>query len=351
MINLTNTTFIIPLYIDSEDRLSNCKNVLGYLNHHFKTNVIIHELIQNESKLNFLNEFKNIKIRHFIEKINNSNYHRTRQLNEMLSMVKTKVVCNYDIDVILPVSSYVVSETLIKEDIFDVVYPYGFGKYQFKISTGIDNNKFQNNFSISDIDNNFLENEYSAYGHCIFFNTESYKSIGGENENFISYGPEDTERYKRCHKFGLKVHRINDYVYHFEHSRTNFSNKNNPDYYNNQKLFNLLSQMNDKDFVNYYKIQEYCEKYSYQIKKFKKVDSELYIKDESTRDVQSVVLKEDSLSDNTNSLESKDNQQKKENIKTNYIVFNNVSQSPKCACGQLIDKISYNYCTKCGRLY
>jgi hypothetical protein len=54
MLDLTNTTFLIPLYIDSEDRLRNSKAVLGYLNHNFKTQVIIHEFFETQPKLDFL---------------------------------------------------------------------------------------------------------------------------------------------------------------------------------------------------------------------------------------------------------------------------------------------------------
>ena len=50
MINLKNTTFIIPLCIESPDRMNNSKIVLGFLNHHFNTNVIIHEITNNETK-------------------------------------------------------------------------------------------------------------------------------------------------------------------------------------------------------------------------------------------------------------------------------------------------------------
>ena len=43
MINLTNTTFIIPVRIDSSDRLSNLEYVIKYLQFHFETNIIIQE--------------------------------------------------------------------------------------------------------------------------------------------------------------------------------------------------------------------------------------------------------------------------------------------------------------------
>ena len=97
MTNLNETTFIIPVCIESADRLNNSKTVLGYLNHHFNTNVIIHELVNGETKLPFLNEFKNLNITHILEQSDMSTYHRTKQLNIMIDLVETKVIVNYDI--------------------------------------------------------------------------------------------------------------------------------------------------------------------------------------------------------------------------------------------------------------
>ena len=101
MIDLKNTTFIIPVCVESQDRMNNSKTVLGFLNKHFNTNVIIHEITNDETKLDFLNELKNLDIHHIVEKSDMTKYHRTRQLNEMLDIVNTDIVVNYDIDVVL----------------------------------------------------------------------------------------------------------------------------------------------------------------------------------------------------------------------------------------------------------
>ena len=46
MKKLKDTTIIIPVAIESTDRLNNAKTVLGFLNYHFNVNVIIHELVK-----------------------------------------------------------------------------------------------------------------------------------------------------------------------------------------------------------------------------------------------------------------------------------------------------------------
>lgn len=261
MIDLKETTFIIPVCVESQDRLNNARTVLGYLNHHFNANVIIHELSNGGSKLPFLNEFKNLTIEHIIEESDMSTYHRTRQLNEMLDIVKTKVVVNYDIDVLLPIPTYVKATEMILNDKSDIVYPYGDGVYQKRIFTTFNRNKFDVEFDLDYITKNDYDVWNAKYGHCIFLNTKKYKSCGGENELFIAYGPEDTERYERFIKIGYNVDRINNIVCHLEHSRTQFSDATNSHFNKNNSLYNSLNTMNKEEIINYYNNITYKNKY------------------------------------------------------------------------------------------
>lgn len=260
--DLRQTTFIIPLCIESNDRYKNAKSVLGFLNHHFKTNVIIHELTKESSKLDFIDSLKNLKIKHIVEVNSMEFYHRTRQLNEMLNLVETPVVVNYDIDVILPVNSYIEAQRLLIEDKSDFVYPYGDGYYQREIPLTYDRDNFNVNFNIQSIDTSILKTIRSKYGHCVFANTKKYYECGGENEGFIGYGPEDQEREFRFITLKYIVSRIDDIVYHFEHSRTSFSNGDNRYYGPNHDLCNKLLAMDYNKLSEYYSTIEYRKKYN-----------------------------------------------------------------------------------------
>lgn len=260
MINLKDTTFIIPVCVESHDRYRNAVSVLGYLNHHFNTNVIIHELFEGNSNLDFLGQFDNLNLKVILEKSNLESYHRTRQLNEMLSLVQTPFVSNYDIDVVLPVDSYVKSVEMLKND-SDVVYPYGDGQFQKRVPENFNRINFDQIFQIKQLDDFGLWD--AKCGHCFFIKTDLYKKCGGENENFIAYGPEDVERYGRFHKFGYKVDRINDFIYHFEHSRTPFSDKTNSFFEANHSLWEDIKRFDKESFENYYRYAEYRSKYSW----------------------------------------------------------------------------------------
>jgi hypothetical protein len=261
IIDLTKTTFIIPVCIESSDRYNNAKTVLGYLNKNFKTNIIIHELTKEHSGLDFLESLNNLKINHIIQKDPLECYHRTKQLNEMLDIVDTPAVVNYDIDVILPIKSYVESEKLIVNGTSDFVYPYGDGLYQREIPLKYNRDDFNLQFDLSSIDPKILTVIGSKYGHCVFANTKKYRECGGENENFIGYGPEDKERENRFITLKYNVSRVDNLVYHFEHSRTQFSNGESKYFNPNHKLCDKLLEMDYESMLDYYNNVEYRQKY------------------------------------------------------------------------------------------
>jgi hypothetical protein len=101
----------------------------------------------------------------------------------------------------------------------------------------------------------------SEYGHCQFFNTESYKKGGMENEGFISYAPEDQERGYRFKTLGYSVEWGNSYVYHIEHTRGINSSSINPMMSENNLLFSYIKSLSKEGLSLYYKNQEYIKKY------------------------------------------------------------------------------------------
>lgn len=270
MKNLIDCTFIIPVKIEHEDRYQNSKSVLGFLNHHFRTNVIIYEISEDgNSRLDFLDDLKNLKVEHFTELLPKEGaFHRTRYLNIMLDKVKTPVVVNYDIDVFLPPESYLICRDRIVKGEVDVYYPYGFGSSQYQVFQSVDRSRFHIDFTpesiLSGISSDGKIRRYgSEYGHCIFFNTEVYREFGGENEEFISYGPEDKERGLRFRACNKKVEWLDGVVFHFEHHRGNDSSLSNPYIQSNNNLFSQIqSLVSSGGILDYYRERPYYEKYT-----------------------------------------------------------------------------------------
>lgn len=271
-INLKNCTFLIPVKVEHSDRYRNAYSVLGFLNHHFKTNVIIYEASEDgESRLDFLGELKNLNIKHTVNLLPaGESFHRTKYLNIMLEQVETPVVANYDIDVILPVESYVKCRNSIIKGKADVYYPYVFGRGQYQIPEYVTRNQFNLDFNPESLLSEILSHQvnwesvplyYSEYGHCIFFDTETYRKGGGENEEFKSYGPEDKERGIRFKKLGYSVKWLDSVIFHFEHHRGNDSSQANPYIDHNNSLFKRISEMSEKDLEKYYSEVPYRKEY------------------------------------------------------------------------------------------
>lgn len=198
-------------------------------------------------------------------------FHRTKYLNMMLDKVQTKIVCNHDADTLLTSHAISTSCAYIEKNIADVVYPY---------SRAIDSQKrifFKeasppgplNTFILTG-DMCLLQHEGlgimnwpGAYGQSIFFKTESYKKIGGENEEFVSWAPEDLERYSRSIKLGLTVARVESPIVHIEHPRGSDSSQSNKSYTKNMELYEKLSKMPVKELSDYYKNAGYRKCYQW----------------------------------------------------------------------------------------
>ena len=275
--DLRDTTFVIPIRIESEDRLRNVITICCFLLENFNTRIILKEVdstsIFEERALPQIKRYLDNNVddlTHIFEKIDPDDpiFYRMRYINQMLSMVDTKVVANYDCDVLLPISTYLKSEKAIVEDGFDAIYPYAFGDenngLQFCRQVWADDDVVSSflsedcNFSILDSKSTTAK---AQYGHVQFFNKSSYIAAGMENENFRSWGPEDQERYYRFEKLGYKIGRVNDYVYHIEHSRGQDSDYANPYHGDNVNLFDYLKSLTQQELRSYYSSQKYLRKY------------------------------------------------------------------------------------------
>tara|TARA_R100000808_G_C2132521_1_gene141444 strand:- start:404 stop:1288 length:885 start_codon:yes stop_codon:yes gene_type:complete len=280
--DLKDCTFIIPVRIESEDRLRNVITTCCFLLENFHTTVIVKEV---DTKSVFEEEaFPQIaeyvegftsNLLHVFEKSDDPVFYRMRYLNEMLAVSTTDIVVNYDCDVLLPVSSYLRAKDMIGDGPCDMVYPYGMGNWQKQVHA---DDELVSEFLSNDCDFKILEkksNDYDAqYGHVQFIKKQSYMDAGMENENFRGSSPEDKERFHRFTTLGYNVGRIRDWVYHLEHSRGPNSWPNsvqgNPYMQENFALWERLEKMDRKELKEYYDTASYQKKYK---------DAEVFVDD------------------------------------------------------------------------
>lgn len=272
MLDLKDCTFIIPLRIESKDRMRNIITVICYLLENFDTNVLVKEVseksIFQEDVVPQVMEYVGnsfVNLSHVFEKSDDPVFYRMQIINEMLSMCQTDIIVNYDCDVLLKPETCLKAANMIRDE-YDIVYPYGFGDYQKQVFA---DDNLVSEFLSNDCDFSILDRKsrmYDAqYGHVQFLNRKSYIEAGMENENFKGSSPEDKERYHRFMTLKYNIGRIDDEIYHLEHSRGQnswpVSYQENPYMAQNIELWEKLRVMSAEELKEYYSSQEYLKKY------------------------------------------------------------------------------------------
>ena len=268
---MMDLTFLIPARIETEDRLRNIISSVTYLLRNVPAKVIVKE-VSNRSLFKFralpeIKKYTNVdNLTHIFEESHEPLFCKSKVLNDLIVAADTKIVANYDADCILPISSYHEAYRLINDNHADVVYPYQCGIYQWCADYNMEIfNEFINKLDVSVLDKKKrLSN--STIGWTQFVNRQKYIDSFMMNENFVSWGCEDDEFYYRMSVLGNRIKRVNDYVYHLEHSRTHNSWFSNPNFNNNYQLWNQIKRFDRRSLVEYYENQEYLQRRKAQLK-------------------------------------------------------------------------------------
>lgn len=263
-----NLTFLIPTRIESEDRVRNISTILIYLLSNFDAFVFVKEC-DYEPKFNTFVEPILIKkfgrlpknLKYFYEKKTSSFFHKTKILNDLLYESNTEVVCNYDADVLFPKSTIFNAYDAIISGKSDAIYPYGCGAYQKAVTYSYETFEtfIRSDLNVSSLDK-YVRISSSTIGWCQFIRRSNYINSFMMNENFYSWGPEDCELYYRLNFLGNKVDRIQDYVYHLEHVRSDDSWFSNPNWRKNAELWNWIRMQNKESLIEYYTNQDYVKR-------------------------------------------------------------------------------------------
>lgn len=230
-IDLRDVTFTIPVKIEHKDREENLKLCVDYLNYHFDTNIIIG----------------------YAEKMlpEGAPFHRTKLLNMMAIEAKTPYVANWDADILIhPLQIWMAVRALRNGDVAGI-YPYDgtfhrLDRKHLGDLQGCLNVDFVQGFK-------FPKHEYEqkSVGGAIIWNKKEFLAGGGENENFISYGPEDMERFERFVKLGYRVVRVRGPLYHVNHYTGPDSSADNPAFKANEAECQKVKAMSGDELRQY----------------------------------------------------------------------------------------------------
>lgn len=234
--DLRDVTFMIPCRIESPDRRRNLRILVSYLRKHLHTNILICE--DNPERRDvpgIMTElgFAEADYGYIHLDGNDSPFtHKAKQINVMAEAARTPILVVQDTDVVVEPTQYVFAQHAVRGGaalacpfnglFFDIAAAYIAGVEQHLAVGQID---------LFDPRNDMLYK--NSYGGSVFFGRDVFARLGGFNENFISWGWEDFEIYRRLEKLDERVERMWGPLLHLSHARATNSLKQNPWYDHN----------------------------------------------------------------------------------------------------------------------
>lgn len=248
-IDLTDTTFTIPVFHDHKDRKQNLDLTVCMLQKEFRTNIIVGEC--KSQKFGYMAQYCDyifFPYRYF---------HRTKMLNDMAKKAETPYIVNWDADVFIPPFQIYLTVQKLREGA-DMVFPYDgrfarwervpwFKSLEKSLDLGIIKGVTPTGSRGKSIEG------MTSVGGAVFFNKKSFIAGGMENEKMISFGPEDCERNDRFTMLGFKIDRVPGYLHHINHWIGHDSSKFNFFFKANHEEIDRIRLMNRQTLLNYIK--------------------------------------------------------------------------------------------------
>jgi len=248
------TTYIIPIRIDHIDRLKNSRVTLRFLKECTNSHVVIIENGRTSHHKEWLDVLDPTRTTYIFQESKDPIFHRTKILNQALALVQTPCTVIYDTDVLVPLPNLLQAENMICDNRADFIHPFTpfdtkhvvwYVPQAVRDSEKVD---FHNLPAL----NQDCQNHHAGVGFIVFVNTQKYKRVGGENEHFVSWGPEDSERLYRIQTMGWKYHAIPGDVYHLEHYRDINGGNSNPFMAQNDYLLAYLKKQTSQSLMSLY---------------------------------------------------------------------------------------------------
>ena len=252
---MQDLTFIIPIRVDTDDRIENCLTILRFLQQNFPESEIL--LMEQDAEMRtdcILNAFPAVK-RYFAP--NPGRFEKTTTVNMGIALATRPIICMYDTDILLHPSAVRQAATMLRSRKNRVVIPYNrividvSGQLKSEISGSLDMEKFgtvrrfANTPTRSDL--SVRENN----GGIFIANKEVLMLEGGLNKKMISYGWEDAEFSKRFDKLGYYTFMLPAFnLVHLDHRRGPDSRINEM-FDINQSEFRKVSAMTRRELQAY----------------------------------------------------------------------------------------------------
>ena len=214
-IDLKDVTFVVPLRIDSTERKENIDTLLKHTFNHFNTNFIV---LEADSERQYFPAVKPKGFNYEFLYDKNEIFHRTNLINKLISLSLTPIVAVWDSDAIAPPNQILDSVKKIRSGEAVMSLPYDGRFYSCdKISCTLFKKYLDIQILLKRLPVMLVMHGSHSVGGAYIVDKEKYQNLGGENENFYGWGPEDAERVKRIEIFGLIIHNSFGQLFHMLH--------------------------------------------------------------------------------------------------------------------------------------
>lgn len=218
-LDLTNLSILVPVRLDSLDRLENLICITNFLMKYCDTNVFI--LHADKCQRRYLREILNDDCKYIFVQDFDPVFHRTLYINQLFERTNTDVIAVWDADVIIPPSQMQLALKYILSGDYDVCFPYD-GRF-----LNVDNiikDLFQEMSLDTDVLLRNIPKMLSLYkntqnGGAFFISRSAFINAGMEDEAFYGWGTEDWNRVEKWKILKYRIGRVSGPLFHLCHSR------------------------------------------------------------------------------------------------------------------------------------
>jgi len=205
-------SILFPLRIDSQERKENLDCIILYI---LKTTLASIIILEADLCQRYF-PTRSSRIKYYFLKDSNPVFHRTKMINLLLCLSKSNIVGVWDTDVLISSKQILLAVEAISAG-FKICFPYD-GRFLFlDKEISLDARKSCEDY----ISRKFNIKIFSkpSVGGAYLVNRDEYINLGGENEKFYGWGPEDAERVKRFEILNIPIKRIEGPLLHLYHPR------------------------------------------------------------------------------------------------------------------------------------
>jgi predicted glycosyltransferase involved in capsule biosynthesis len=251
MHDLKDVTFLIPIRVDQKERLRNLDILLRYLRKYLDTNIIVGETDIRQYDNGAIKNIRGIHDYTFL--LEETLYlNRMKAINKLACYALTSVIVIQDTDVLLSPEQYKEAADKILSLKYELVYPYDGNFYNVPNDVV---ERINRDLCVDFVDFSVCTNmrpEGNSVGGIIFWDKKKFIECGGCNENFISWGFDDTEMYERAVKLDVKIDRCKKGLFHLSHkSSLNSLNGSHKYYKSNEQEWLKVKGMSKQQLLSY----------------------------------------------------------------------------------------------------